>query len=333
MLGIVVLAAFELFGVLQAWRLFSRRGRTVRLWLGMVMGLMEMMWLPSLFALALDFTLPAQRLALLTSALAAVGCAFIRPGERPLSEGEAKEEPPLWLILCLVVPAMLVSGYLQYTHMFREVDGALYVGQSTYGDLCMHASFATGLIGQSYPPEYSILPGTRLGYPFLVDALSATMLIYGTPLAAAFSVPGTLMTGLIWLGFVLFTWEMTGKKSAVVIAFVLLFFNGGLGFLGTLDRVTSDPTALNDALNGGRMIVESLHVSREFRHRGLGRALFERALGEARARGASCLYISACSSRETIAFYRAMGCVLADQVIPELAEEEPFDLQLTRPAG
>ena len=27
---------------------------------------------------------------------------------------------------------------------------------------------------------------------------------------------------------------------------------------------------LNDALNGGRMIVESLHVSREFRHRGLG---------------------------------------------------------------
>ena len=119
MLGIVVLAAFELFGVLQAWRLFSRRGRTVRLWLGMVMGLMEMMWLPSLFALALDFTLPAQRLALLTSALAAVGCAFIRPGERPLSEGEAKEEPPLWLILCLVVPAMLVSGYLQYTHMFR----------------------------------------------------------------------------------------------------------------------------------------------------------------------------------------------------------------------
>lgn len=90
---------------------------------------------------------------------------------------------------------------------------------------------------------------------------------------------------------------------------------------------------LNDALNDGRMIVRSLHVSREFRHRGLGRALFAQALAEAGARGASCLYISACSSRETIAFYRAMGCVLADPVIPELAEEEPFDLQLIRPAG
>lgn len=250
MLGIVVLAAFELFGVAQAWRLFSRRSRTVRLWLGMVMGLMEMMWLPSLFAFAFDFTLPAQRLALLTSALAAVGCAFLKPRTPALSQAAPKPELPLQVILCLVLPATLISGYLQYTHMFREVDGALYVGQSTYGDLCMHASFATGLIGQSYPPEYTILPGTRLGYPFLVDALSATMLIYGTPLAAAFSVPGTLMTGLIWLGFALFAWEITGKRSAVALAFVLLFFNGGLGFLGTLDRVTSDPSALNEALNG-----------------------------------------------------------------------------------
>lgn len=250
MLGIVVLAAFELFGVAQARRLFSRRSRMVRLWLGMVMGLMEMMWLPSLFAFAFDFTLTAQRMALLTSALAAVGCSFLKPRQQALLKDESKPEPPLWLILCLVLPATLVSGYLQYTHAFRELDGALYVGQSTYGDLCMHASFATGLIGQSYPPEYSILPGTRLGYPFLVDALSATMLIYDTPLAAAFSVPGTLMTGLIWLGFVLFAWELTGKRSAVILAFVLLFFNGGLGFLGTLDRVTSDPTALNEALNG-----------------------------------------------------------------------------------
>ena len=99
MLGIVVLAAFELFGVVQAWQLFSRRGRVVRLWLGMVMGLIEMMWLPSLFAFALDFTLAAQRLALLTSALAAVGCAFLRPRGSALSREEAKPEPPLWLIL------------------------------------------------------------------------------------------------------------------------------------------------------------------------------------------------------------------------------------------
>lgn len=88
---------------------------------------------------------------------------------------------------------------------------------------------------------------------------------------------------------------------------------------------------LGDALDDGRMVVESLYVSREFRRRGLGRALFAQAVSAGRARGAQSLYISACSSKETIAFYRTMGCVHAENVIRRLAEEEPFDLQLIRP--
>ena len=40
------------------------------------------------------------------------------------------------------------------------------------------------------------------------------------------------------------------------------------------------------------------------------------------------LYISACSSEETIAFYNAIGVKLADKPIKELAEAEPCDLQM-----
>lgn len=95
------------------------------------------------------------------------------------------------------------------------------------------------------------------------------------------------------------------------------------------DRVTGF-IMLVKALNNGRMIVDSFHVSQEYRGRGIGRALFARALDEGRRRGASALYISACSSMETVGFYRAMGCRPADPVIRELAEDEPFDLQLVR---
>lgn len=69
---------------------------------------------------------------------------------------------------------------------------------------------------------------------------------------------------------------------------------------------------LANAPNKGRLIVNSLHVSQSTRRHGIGRALFEYARTEARARNASQLYISACSSRETISFYLAMGCRLAD---------------------
>lgn len=58
--------------------------------------------------------------------------------------------------------------------------------------------------------------------------------------------------------------------------------------------------ALEKELDENRMILDSMHVSREYRRQGLGRALF----------------------------YRAMGCIPADRFIRRLAEEEPCDLQL-----
>lgn len=86
-----------------------------------------------------------------------------------------------------------------------------------------------------------------------------------------------------------------------------------------------------NALSEGRLIVDSFHVSQDFRRRGYGRVLFAKAAEHARQRGAHSLYFSACSSEETIAFYRAMGCVDASRPIAALVEEEPFDLQLECP--
>ena len=248
MLGILVLLAFECCGVTQAVSLCKRHAMIVRVWLGMVMGLMEMMWFPSLFAYFYRFTLTAQQLALGTSVLISVLC-LIAGGLRKSCKPE-NGAPSVKFALLLVLPAALLSGYLQYTHTLREIDGAYYVGQSTYGDLCMHLSFATGLVGQSYPPEYTLLPGTTLGYPFLVDALSSTMLIFGTPLSWAFVIPGTLMSSLVFLGMILYAWEISGKKGATILAFLLLLLNGGLGFLQTLNHLGTDASALENALYG-----------------------------------------------------------------------------------
>lgn len=85
---------------------------------------------------------------------------------------------------------------------------------------------------------------------------------------------------------------------------------------------------LKKELDHDRMIVDSFHVSAEHRHRGIGRRLFAIAAEEGRRAGAIKLYLSACSSKETIGFYRAMGCVLAEDIIAEMAEDEPYDLQL-----
>ena len=49
---------------------------------------------------------------------------------------------------------------------------------------------------------------------------------------------------------------------------------------------------------------------------------------EARQLGADKLYISAHSSKESQAAYRALGCAPAEEVNEKLAAVEPFDVQM-----
>ena len=69
-------------------------------------------------------------------------------------------------------------------------------------------------------------------------------------------------------------------------------------------------------------------ISEEYRHQGIGRKLFSMACEEARWLGADRLYISAHSSKESQAAYRALGCTPAEEVNEELAAAEPFDVQM-----
>ena len=69
-------------------------------------------------------------------------------------------------------------------------------------------------------------------------------------------------------------------------------------------------------------------ISEEYRCQGIGRELFSMACEEARRLGADKLYISAHSSKESQAAYRALGCTPAEEVNEELAAAEPFDVQM-----
>ena len=69
-------------------------------------------------------------------------------------------------------------------------------------------------------------------------------------------------------------------------------------------------------------------ISEEYRRQGIGRKLFSMACEEARRLGADKLYISAHSSKESQAAYRALGCSFAEEINAELAAAEPFDVQM-----
>lgn len=236
MLGYLFFIVYLLGGIWSVRCLLPGLKPLARWWLGASLGVVLAMWLPALFAFFFTFNILANVLSLVLLAVIMGLSYFWRDRKTPLKTFDEKEKSFGWLLLVVLVPMSLFSGYLQITHnLMPKADGSLWVGQSTYGDLSMHLSFITGLRNSAFPPEYTIFPNARLTYPFLVDSLSTSLYLLGSSLQGSMVFPGTVMMALCYMGFLLTAREVVSSKAAAVLAFLLFFINGGLGFIYHFD--------------------------------------------------------------------------------------------------
>ena len=109
-------------------------------------------------------------------------------------------------------------------------------------------------------------------------------------------------------------------------------FDHGGWFYGLFDdeQLVSAAVLESNFIGPDRNLLQlkALHVSRDYRDRGLGRRLFELAKEKARSLGAKGLYISATPSEHTIDFYMRLGCTVTLTPNPELFALEPEDIHL-----
>ncbi len=226
---------YLVFGVFAIRWLLPRHRPLNRLWLGMSLGLLAEMVLPALCAFFLSFTAQAHVAAAAILTAATFGCYFVRD-RREAAPWDEAETALLRQLVLVALPLTVIGAYLQYTHTMRaDAAGNWHVGQSTYGDLPMHLSFMTGLVGKRFPADYPFYPGNRLSYPFLTDSLSSTFYLLGTGLQASVILPGTLMMALCFAGVLILARQMTGGRRIAVLAALFFFLNGGLGFLYDYD--------------------------------------------------------------------------------------------------
>lgn len=71
-----------------------------------------------------------------------------------------------------------------------------------------------------------------------------------------------------------------------------------------------------------------MHVSKQFRGLGIGKAMFYKCVDKASDMGTGKIYISAHPAIETQKFYESLGCILAKEVNQKLKKLEPHDIQL-----
>lgn len=239
-MGVLYLLMFLALGVLTAWRVFCDQPEWFRVWSGSLLGLAGMMWLVALFSFPFGFGTLSHGLALAAMAVTPLlAWRFASPAPSPPVDSRSIVGPALTFTLLF----LLLCAYLLHTHVLLPGEnGGLYVGQSTFGDLSLHLGIVSSIAVQGhFPPEYSIFPGHRLSYPFLVDSLSSSLYLLGTPLRWAVLLPSLVLMACVLWGFPVLAFALTRSPAAAILAAVLFFLNGGFGFAYFLENLGSDP--------------------------------------------------------------------------------------------
>ena len=152
MLSLLYLFVYLTAGVMIARCLLPRVRVVARMWIGLTLGILLMMWLPALFAFFVDFSVTGHLLALIPLC-AITGLAYVLRDKAPARAFVKGDKQLLIMMACVALPLTVLGGYLQYTHCLREVNGSLHVGQSTYGDLPLHLGIITSLRDAAFPPH------------------------------------------------------------------------------------------------------------------------------------------------------------------------------------
>lgn len=239
--SIVYLGLFACSGIAAARWLFYRERPLVRIWLGLAFGMAMLIWFPALTSFALGFTMLSQMLGLALCVAVGAVC-FLLSRRRSLTAAPWQDELPA-LISCGML--FLFCMALLSTHVIAERDGALYVGQSTYGDLAMHLGFISSIATQgTFPPMYSICPDKAVCYPFLSSSVGSTFYLFGTSLRFATMLTAAYAFLLVIFGAYCFFEGWLAQKRKAVFATLLFFIGGGFGFWYFFDLAKDNPDNL-----------------------------------------------------------------------------------------
>lgn len=242
---------FALMGVCISSGLFRTHRFIIRIWFGLVLGLLLLTWLPSLIAFLTAFTLSAQLYALgVMFLLSLFFLIWTLRKNRICSLFEGFQKKDLGF-LWTTIPLFILGVYLFSTHVLKPLDsGAVAVGQVTYGDLAMHLGFISSISSQgTFPPEYSIFPGHLVNYPFLCETSASSLLLLGANIRQAYLISALYAYLLVLMGVWFFFRSWLKKNSRATVATLLFFFGSGFGFAYFFD-LAKHSASLNTLLDG-----------------------------------------------------------------------------------
>ncbi len=226
--AVLFFLSFQACGTVIAFSIFKKFSSLKKILFSSLFGTVLLMWTPVLFSFFIGFNLLSNLLAL-ALCVAVSTLVFIKSKDniKRLKSPQSKEIfylYPIFLVFACFVLLIFNSVFI--------TDGQLYSSQSTFGDMSMHLGFITSIANQGvFPPEYSILPGNLLSYPFLSDSISSSLYIFGASLRFSYILPMLFAGMQSMLGFYILFEKFLNSKFKSSITTCLFFLFGGFGIV------------------------------------------------------------------------------------------------------
>ena len=255
---------FQVFGCVLSFNILKKEPGTARVLLGSVFGSLLAGWMPALFSMVMGFNKASHIAALLvTASVIAVFCfasrnrlknqeninsnAKSKAGNAGRVKKDIKQVIHEYGYLLIVLPVFIFFTLMLLSHTIPyDQYGNMHAGQASNGDMNMHLAFISSIAEQGkFPPEYSLLPGTKLSYPFLCETNSSSIYLWGSSLRFAYMFPMLFAVLQVMYGVLLLAKEMLKSRSKAVITWFFFFFNGGFGIWYFIDGIREDKTVFS----------------------------------------------------------------------------------------
>lgn len=255
---------FQAFGCILSFNILKKEPGTAKVLSGSVTGSLLVGWMPALFSMVMGFNKASHIAALLaTFLLTALFCFACRnrlegqesinnsagnkAGNASSGKKDIKQFASEYGYLLIVLPVFIFFMLMLFSHTIPyDQDGNMHAGQASNGDMNMHLAFISSIAEQGkFPPEYSLLPGTKLSYPFLCETNSSSIYLWGSSLRFAYMFPMFFAVFQVMYGVLLLAKEMLKSRLKAVIAWFFFFFNGGFGIWYFIDGIREDKSVFS----------------------------------------------------------------------------------------
>lgn len=249
LMGTGYFLGYQIIGLLLSFFIWKKENYIVRILLGSVFGSLMLQWMPAIFSFGMGFNKESHIVAIIFAAVVAGGICFgvWKKSEAPEAVVRKRTWKELFLehgYLLLILPVFVFFILLLSNHTIPYAgDGSIHTGQATYGDMNMHLAFISSIAKQGiFPPEYSMLPGVKLSYPFLCDMISSSVYLFGSSLRLAYNLPMIFAILQVMAGVMLLAKEVLKSSGKAMLAWMFFFFNGGFGIYYFVKGASKDTT-------------------------------------------------------------------------------------------